>query len=282
MSTTLMNKLINILILNILITSTGYASICKHEDHINFVSSNIGCIGIEQASSILNSKVDNLVVFLHGDSGNVKISNKLLLAANLSGNDSTVSFLMARPGWRTPSGNVSDGGDPEGPDNGDNYIPDRDIDPVAYAITALKEHYNPKKVIVIGFSGGAAITGVIIGRFPGLIDIAVLSSCPCIVPPWREHRMQQKKGIKPSGKIWWPNSHSPHDYVKDITKLTKVILIIGTNDTNTKLEYSEKYFELLKSHNIQSELYLVEDAGHANLRTNEHYVNLLTKIQSDK
>ena len=268
-----------IIIINLFITETALASECAAEDFKNYVSSNIGCIGLDQATK--NSNPSKLVIYLHGDAGTKRISNKLHKAAELSGNDETLSFLMARPGWETPSGHFSNGGDPYGPDNGDNYIPERDIDPVAHAIMTLKNHYKPKTVIVVGFSGGAAIAGVILGRYPDLINIAVLSSCPCIVPPWREHRMKQKKQIEPSGKIWWPNSHSPHDYVVNINKKAKIILVVGDLDTNTKPEYSKIYINKLVKHSIDSQLHVIKGAGHADIRTNNEYIELLAKIQRE-
>ena len=107
-------------------------------------------------------------------------------------------FVIARPGWKVKK-RKSDGGDSRGVDRGDNYIFIRDIEPVALAIKKLKEHYKPEELILFGYSGGAALTGVIIGKYSGLIDHAILAACPCNVPEWRKHR---RKG---SG---WPRSVS--------------------------------------------------------------------------
>ena len=54
----------------------------------------------------------------------------------------------------------------------------RNTDAIAEAIEALKWRFRASKVIVAGHSGGAAITANILGRDPGLIDAALLVSCP--------------------------------------------------------------------------------------------------------
>ena len=45
---------------------------------------------------------------------------------------------------------------------------------------------NPEKVILVGHSGGAATTGIIIGKHTGLIDSAILISCPFNVHQWNK------------------------------------------------------------------------------------------------
>ncbi len=258
------------------------STVCEKEDFEQFVSSSIGCIGIESASERPSLNKSRLVVYLHGDWRKPRVGYSLLKAAKETQNIEVNSFLMARPGWETPSGNRSDGGDPEGVDRGDNYIPERDIDPIADAISNLKRHYQPEQLILVGHSGGSAVAGVIIGRHPGLADIAVLGACPCVVPPWRESRMKQKRNISPSGKKWWVNSHSPHDYAADISKHTRVFLVIGSNDTNTFPKFSEAYIALLKEQNIESEIIYIDGAKHSAYKKDARYLELLTKIQRER
>ena len=95
----------------------------------------------------------------------------------------------------------------------------------------LKNNYNPEKVILVGHSGEAATTGIIIGKHPGLIDSAILISCPCNVHQWNKS---------------WTKSSSPHLWVKKIEKKTKVRVIVGEHDKNTYPSLSKQYFKLLK------------------------------------
>ena len=62
---------------------------------------------------------------------------------------------MLRPGYTDPIGRTSDG--VKGDAIGDNYDEKR-VNQVAQAITELKKLYSPSKVILVGYSGGAAIT----------------------------------------------------------------------------------------------------------------------------
>ena len=61
---------------------------------------------------------------------------------------------------------------------GDNYTA-HNVDAVANALQALKTKYGARRLVVVGYSGGAATAGVILGRHPELIDNAVLIACPC-------------------------------------------------------------------------------------------------------
>ena len=50
---------------------------------------------------------------------------------------------------------------------------------VGAAIERLRARFKPKAVVVVGHSGGAATAAVLLGMRPGLIDAAILVSCPC-------------------------------------------------------------------------------------------------------
>ena len=74
----------------------------------------------------------------------------------------------------------------------------------------LKNNYNPEKVILVGYSGGATTTGIIIGKHPELIDSAILILCPCSVHQWNKS---------------WKKSSSPHLWEK-IEKKPKLELLL--------------------------------------------------------
>ncbi|EBA03495.1 hypothetical protein RB2150_02529 [Rhodobacteraceae bacterium HTCC2150] len=103
---------------------------------------------------------------------------------------------------------------------------------VADALAAIKANLNGRKLIVMGHSGGAGQLGTIIGRYPGIVDTALLVSCPCNVPKWR---------ISRRGKNNWLQSQSPHNYIKKIPGNTKVLVVIGQHDANTKPIFSREY-----------------------------------------
>ena len=115
---------------------------------------------------------------------------------------------LTRPGYTDDQGRISEG---HTLGRRDNYTP-RNIAAVGGAIAALKSHYRPRRVIYLGHSGGAAIGGVLIGKSRGLIDAAVLVSCPCDIPRWLRERHQPawQRSVSPSlyGPRAVPRSHA--------------------------------------------------------------------------
>mgnify|MGYP003389371873 FL=1 len=77
---------------------------------------------------------------------------------------------------------------------------------MAAAVANLKKHHGVASVVMVGHSGGAAISGVILGRSAPLVDAVLLVSCPCDVPKWRDAR--DRKPLE--------NAESPVDYLKSV------------------------------------------------------------------
>ena len=108
-------------------------------------------------------------------------------------NEEIVAAGILRPGYTDPSGDRSAGD--MGMAYGDNYTPEV-VDAVASATGALKEMSNPRAVVVIGHSGGGAITANLLGRYPGLVDGALLVGCGCDPEAWRSRmRVQDPRPI---------------------------------------------------------------------------------------
>ena len=92
-------------------------------------------------------------------------------------------------------------------------------------MTSLKKHHKAKRVVLVGHSGGAAISGIIFGRSPGLVDTVILAACPCDVPRWREMRR---------GYNTWTRGLSPHDFSNKVSHGARVIALTGEHDDNTR------------------------------------------------
>ncbi len=168
-------------------------------DYKSGVAAGSGCLVIETSGTA--STDPTLIIFIHGDGSRGGPSDYMFKYARASGADNVISVGLIRPGYFDSDSHYSSGNSYR--DN-DIYRVDV-IDSVSAAVTNLKQHYKAKRVVLVGHSGGAAISGIILGRSPGLVDSVVLAACPCDVPRWRDMRR---------GYNTWTRSLSPHDFAK--------------------------------------------------------------------
>src|SRR4249920_1180328 len=68
--------------------------------------------------------------------------------------------------------------DMRGYTTGDNYTPEV-VNAVAAVLSELKDRYHPRRVILVGHSGGAAIVGDLMSLQGAAVDGALMVSCPC-------------------------------------------------------------------------------------------------------
>ena len=172
-----------------------------------------------------------LVVLLHGDVSSGGPADYLYRAARQLGGSGVIAVALLRPGYGDKAGKTS-----EGTNHGrrDSYSR-TNIAAVGAAIEALKAHYKPRSVIIVGHSGGAAIAGVLIGQKPGIADAAVLVSCPCNIPRWRRERDRGP----------WRRSLSPHTFAATVSPKTTVVAITGDDDDNTSPRLARDYIATL-------------------------------------
>ena len=194
---------------------------------------------------------DVLIILLHGDISRGGAADYLYpVARTLAASNSNVTAVaLLRPGYFDSKGNKS-----AGSNHGkrDQYTK-RNNDLVAQSIQALIGSLKPRHVVVLGHSGGAAQLGAIIGRYPNLVDSAVLVSCPCDIGRWR----QQKR------RSAWSRSQSPIRYVKSIGRNTRVIVMTGANDDNTSPALGAAYVEAAQSAGVAARFVRVPDATHS-------------------
>ena len=190
-----------------------------------------------------------LIIFIHGDGYRGGPSGYMYPLAQKFGAKGVVAVGMIRPGYYDSMGNHSTGNSYR---EWDNYQSDV-IVTVAAAVTALKNHYKAEFVLLAGHSGGSAISGIIIGKYPGLVNAAVLGACPCNVPDWRVLRR---------GRNNWPLSLSPHDFIGKIDKKTTVVAVTGGNDGNTEPVLAREYVASLKGKGIGATFIEVPGVGH--------------------
>lgn len=154
--------------------------------------------------------------------------------ANPLANDDVVAVALLRPGYTDPAENRSEGD--RGQSTGDNWNA-INTDSIASAITELKDQFNPRRVVIAGHSGGAAIAANILWRHPLLIDAALLVSCPCNVNMWRQHMLEHTGYSGFRGNI---EVISPTDHIKQLPGHVIVTLIVGSHDEFSPPALSEE------------------------------------------
>lgn len=198
-----------------------------------------------------------LVVVVHGDAPFRPPGYQYQLARQLAATyPGIVAVGLLRPGYSDPQGNRSAGR--RGEATGDNYTPEV-VDAVAAALGELRQRYHATRVVVVGHSGGAAITANLLARHPTRLDAALLASCPCDVPRWRQH-MQQLQG----GAIWEApvRSLSPQALVGGVSTATPVTLVVGTADSVAPPRFSRAYWQALQQRHHPAQLVQLPDQGH--------------------
>ena len=223
-----------------------FASVVASLFYAQAQAANFGKLAGEQ----FGSGNQAVVVVLHGDVSKGGPANyHYKFAKSLAkANKGVTTIALLRPGYSDGKGNKSGGSNSR---RRDHYTKTNN-DLVASALKSIKATYKPRKLIVVGHSGGAAQTGVIIGRYPGLINTAVLVSCPCDIAKWRKAKNASE----------WPKSQSPHKYVRNVPRSTRIYVVNGSRDSNTKAKQAQEYVALAKSAGLPISYHEVRGAEH--------------------
>jgi len=197
-----------------------------------------------------------LVVVVHGDSpdGPPTYQYRFAERAAAAISDAVVAAVL-RPGY----GDGEDSSDGmRGFTTGDNYTPEV-VGAVATVLSELRDRYHPRRVILVGHSGGAAIVGDLLGQKGIAVDGALLVSCPCDLTAWREH-MQSIKG----GAIWERpvRSLSPLALVDEVPVSAKIWLLVGSDDQIAPSALTLAYAEALRNRNIAVNVTIAPGLGH--------------------
>jgi len=228
-----------------------HAAPCDHPDNVQFVTGGNECLLIRTARGSAATTGGPLFILLHGD-----FSHEATLSEYYFGRakqladlvPSATAIAMARPGYQGPTGLGSTG---ESYGHRDNETA-QNIDDIAGAIQTLKGIYRPSRLVLIGHSGGAQVAAVILARHPHLADGAVLVSGPFDLAAWHA-------GHNQTGSF---RSESPIRYVDRIPLDTRIVVIEGTNDTNTFPSLAEQYTAALKARGVPVQLIEVPGADH--------------------
>jgi pimeloyl-ACP methyl ester carboxylesterase len=199
-----------------------------------------------------------LVVVLHGDSPKAPVRYHYDLAAAVAHDVPGVAAVgLMRPGYADPgSGGTSAG--PLGNPAGGNYTPDV-VATLDTAIEDLRADLHPTRVVLVGHSGGAALIGDLMGRYPGIADDAVMVSCPCDVPAWRAWMAS-----KQSAAAWREPVHSlsPQALAGAVATTARLHLWVGARDATALPRFSQAYVDALRRRGIAADLTILPGRKH--------------------
>lgn len=217
-----------------------------------------GCLALVPISTPAQSP-KTLVVLLHGDGegklGQRQIDRWRAIGRTLMAPDRQVIFMI-RPGYQSPVGNSSGWANPR-----DDDYTEGNIARVAGALTVLRQTYPSAKLVLVGHSGGAATSALVLGKHPLVADAALLLGCPCDVPPWREHRNAQRGRGGP-----WNNSLNPLAYVSGIPGGTPVLAATGAQDDNTLPEFAKRWVDQAAARGVKARYEEVPGLNHSTIQ----------------
>jgi pimeloyl-ACP methyl ester carboxylesterase len=235
--------------MKLLIGTSSFAGMCQLENFETKVSGEDECLLMRRYGP---TEPEVMVVWLHGNmtSGNpanyhFPIAQK---AAADFASEKVMSVALVRPGYPDGSGESSSGNDYGRGDNWDRT----NIAEVGAAIESLRLKYQPKTLILVGHSGGAATAAVLMGLKPQLAEAAILVSCPCDLVVWR------------TGRARWSRSENPIQWIDKVNIAAKLIALTGTMDTTTSSEVVTGYIEGLKARGVDSVFEPIPGVEHAN------------------
>jgi len=215
------------------------ASPCETEDFESRVSGDSQCLMMRRFG-VADPEV--MLVWLHGDVSSGGPANYHFPIAENAAKEfaasKTLSVAIVRPGYPDGDGNSSTVDANQG-GRSDHYTKDN-VTEVATAIEHLRKHFNPQKVILIGHSGGAATSAVILGLRPALVEGALLVSCPCDLVPWR------------TGRKAWTRSEDPIKWTEQVSPHARIVALTGDRDDNTLPGLAQTYVQTLKARNINA------------------------------
>lgn len=225
------------------------AAKCDAADNVKYVSGADHCLAIKTYPPETGS-AKALVVVLHGDLSSGGPADYIFKVAQAAAEAGAVGVAMIRPGY-TGDDRRSSGTASRDQDRDDIYRAG-DTDSMAVAVANLKKHHAVSRIVMVGHSGGAAISGVMIGRAAPLVDAVLLVSCPCDVPRWRDAR-DRKPLI---------NAESPIDHLKTVPKNAMIFALTGERDRNTFPWLGRDYVKKAKSMGLSAEFIEISGAGH--------------------
>ena len=171
-------------------------------------------------------------VFLHGDASRGGPATYHCALMRQMAQEGVTAIALLRPG-NDDGFQIIAGADHERRDQDTKA----NNDLVAKSWSAVKNANPGERLVVAGHTDGAAQLGAIIERYPGLVNSAMLQSCPCDIKTWRAKYRPFSRREK----------QSPIKFAGTIGHGMPVIALTGANDGTMWPGLTEAYVANVKS-----------------------------------
>ena len=162
---------------------------CESPDNLNSVSGTAHCLAIKTHSPPSGS-TKTLVVVLHGDLSRGGDADYIIPVAGRAAYGA-IGVAMARPGY-TLDRRTSSGVATREQSRSDRFTA-YEINSIAAAVATLKKHHGAKRVVMVGHSGGAVVSGVMLGSsgwWMSLSSFPVHATCQGGATPMAGNRLR--------------------------------------------------------------------------------------------
>ena len=230
------------------------------EDECNAKSDGFIFAGGEciQYAEVEGDVEDYLNIVVHGtwDEGTNTLGRYAPFAETLNMNTGITTVAVALPGY---SGSSTNNFQALAHNGTKNLAAKKEyIEFLGDLVQKLKEKYNAKVITYIGHSAGAAMGATLTGVRPSLINNIALAG--------GSYKTNEKGLIKIS------------NFLKDLDKKTKYILIYGTEDKISEPKLTLDFYKVAKENGLDVQLVKVEDAAHLDLDMTDPSVEAITEI----
>ncbi len=211
----------------------------------------------------------NLVVFIHGDSPFGDPTYQYHISKRLSEITNSVTAAILRPGYKDGCGDTSEG--IRGLTMGDNYTQEV-VDALATVISAIQGEEKTKQTIVMGHSGGAALTALLAESNPELANQSILVACPCNLSAWRksmEALTESSNWSRPMGGL------SPIDGISELALDKNIRLYVGENDPVAPPSLTSEFFNAAQRLGANVTMNIIPGEGHESILKPEYLLLMM-------
>lgn len=219
----------------------------------------------------INEKT-NMLVYVHGDAPFNNPVEQYYIARDISAVKNYISVAILRPGYEDNCGSISEG--IRGRTMGDNYTKEV-IESTAKIVAELNAEHKPNKLVLMGHSGGGALSTLLLSTYPGLFDEAFIFSCPCNLPVWRKGMYDAQGDPRWLEKM---SGLSPLDHVKDLDPQVPITFVVGANDDITPPSLTQEFVSEAKQHNKIVTVQIWEEHDHLSVLFREGFRRMLNLL----